>query len=360
MAAAQPKQATTELALRRSRRARRRAMARSVRAMPGRRTRWPASSGPAGQSSSAPGSAWTRWLARASMMEAAKPCSASSTAGPRTSCESQAAVAPVEREPAVDGARHRHAADVLAQGHHRHALGAHACGVRAGTGTADRQQRLGRGVGRGHHGEDVAAEAAQVGADDRHHCSRGHCGVGRRAAAGEHAQARRCGQLVGRRHHAAQPGPGAEGREREGHGQGETTTTERSTSPRCIRAKASSTSSDPDRLADEPVEVEPSVQVEVHEHREVPGREAVAVPARLQRAAPAEELDHGQVDAHVGRRHADLDQRPGQVARHEGLFHHLRVPHRLDADVGTVAIREGLDRRDRVGRAGVDGVRRAE
>ncbi len=60
-------------------------MARSVRAMPGTRTVCPISSGPPGQSSPAPGRAWTRWLASASMMEAAKPSEASSIAGARTS-----------------------------------------------------------------------------------------------------------------------------------------------------------------------------------------------------------------------------------------------------------------------------------
>ena len=153
-------------------------------------------------------------------------------------------------------------------------------------------------------------------------------------------------------------GPGR--RPRPGPAQGETTTTERSTSPRSHPREGVLDLVDPDGLGDEAVEVELSVQVEVHEHGEVPRGEAVAVPARLQRAAAAEELDHGQVDAHVGRGDADLHQGPGQVARHEGLLHHRRVPHRLDADVGPVATREGADRLDRVGRAGVDGVRRAE
>ncbi len=137
---------------------------------------------------------------------------------PEDLVERQAAMAAVEREPAVHGAGHRHAPDVPAQGHHRHPLGAHPRRVGSGTGAPDRQERLGWRAGRGDHGEDVAAQAAQVGADDRHHGTRGHGGIGRRAAAGQHAQARRGGQLVGRRHHAAQPCPGAEGREREGHG----------------------------------------------------------------------------------------------------------------------------------------------
>ena len=58
------------------------------------------------------------------------------------------------------------------------------------------------------------------------------------------------------------------------------TTTERSTSPRCIFAKASSTSSSAIVSADEAVEVEPALQVEVDQHGEVAGRQAVAVPAR--------------------------------------------------------------------------------
>ena len=96
-------------------------MARSVRAMPGSRTVCPMSSGPSGQSSPAPGSAWTRWLASASMIEAGKPSSASSIAGASTSAEGQPAVALVQGQPAVDGAGHLHAADVTAQRHGRHA-----------------------------------------------------------------------------------------------------------------------------------------------------------------------------------------------------------------------------------------------
>ena len=117
---------------------------------------------------------------------------------------------------------------------------------------------------------------------------------------------------------------------------------------------------DADGLADEAVEVEPPVQVEVDEHREVAGGEAVAVPARLQRATPPEELDHGQVDAHVGRRDTDLHQRARQVAGQEGLLHDGGIPDRLDADVGPVAARERLDRLHGVAGAGVDGVRGAE
>ena len=42
---------------------------------------------------------------------------------------------------------------------------------------------------------------------------------------------------------------------------------------------------DADRLADEPVEVESPLEIEVDEHREVTAGKAVAVPARLEGAA---------------------------------------------------------------------------
>ena len=83
-------------------------------------------------------------------------------------------------------------------------------------------------------------------------------------------------------------------------GHGDSTTTERSTSPRSILWKASSTSSSHDRLADELVEVEPALEVEVDQHREVARRQAVAVPRRLQRTAATEHLDERQLE-HVGR-----------------------------------------------------------
>ena len=80
----------------------------------------------------------------------------------------------------------------------------------------------------------------------------------------------------------------------------QSTTTERSTSPRSILWNASSTCVEGDRLGHEAVEVEATLQVEVDQHREVAARQAVAVPRRLERAAPTEELDHRQLDLHVG------------------------------------------------------------
>src|SRR4051812_40813540 len=43
-----------------------------------------------------------------------------------------------------------------------------------------------------------------------------------------------------------------------------------------------------DGLADEAVQVEPALQIEVDQQREVPARQAVAVPGRLEGAAAAE------------------------------------------------------------------------
>ena len=286
-------------------------------------------------------------------------------AGAEDLVERQAAVARVERQPAVDGAGHRHAADVPAQGHHRHRPAARS---RAGSEPAPARPTERSASG----GEPGGATMARTSPPRPHRCGPTtaitapvrHGGVGRRAAAGQQANAGRRGQLVGRRHHAApaaRRGPkGARGSVRV------RTRPAQSDDDRAQHLAALHAGEgvldlvDADGLADEAVEVEPSGQVEVDEHGEVPRGEAVAVPARLQRAAAAEELDHGQVDAHVGRGDADLHQGPGQVAGQEGLLHHRRVPDRLDADVGAVATRERADRLDRVGRAGVDGVRRAE
>ena len=62
------------------------------------------------------------------------------------------------------------------------------------------------------------------------------------------------------------------------------------------------------------------LQVEVDEHREVARGKAVAVPARLQRATAAEDLDERQGDLLVGGRDAHEDNGAGEVAGKEGLL----------------------------------------
>ena len=89
--------------------------------------------------------------------------------------------------------------------------------------------------------------------------------------------------------------------------------------------------------------------------------QAVAVPARLERAAAAEEVDHRDVgERHVGCRHADLHDGAREVARVERLLQHLGPADGFDAQVGAVAVGERADRLDRVFLRRVDGVRRAE
>ena len=84
------------------------------------------------------------------------------------------------------------------------------------------------------------------------------------------------------------------------------TTTERSTSPRCIFAKASSMSPSPIGLGDERVEVEPALPVEVDEHREV-ARSAGSRRTRLDFSEPPRPKTsmQRQVELHVRGRHAD-------------------------------------------------------
>src|SRR3954452_10404793 len=101
-----------------------------------------------------------------------------------------------------------------------------------------------------------------------------------------------------------------------------------------------------DRLGDERVEVEAALQVQVDQHREVPGGQAVAVPGGLHRTAAAEDLDQRQGDLAVRRGGADQDHPAGQVAGVEGLLEHRRVPDRVDADVHPEAVRVALDRLD--------------
>ena len=61
------------------------------------------------------------------------------------------------------------------------------------------------------------------------------------------------------------------------------------------------------------------VQVDQHGGKSRDGQ-AVAVPDGLERPAPAEELDHGQVEPHLGRRDAHLHHGPRQVTGEEGLL----------------------------------------
>ena len=147
------------------------------------------------------------------------------------------------------------------------------------------------------------------------------------------------------------PGPyaPADRQGRPGACPGQKTTTERSTSPRSMRWKASSTSSSGDRLAHEAVEVEPALQVEVDEHREVARRKAVAVPARLERPAPPEELDHRQVDASSSgwARRPARACRPGR-GRRTPARNTSGWPTASMHDVGAVAVGERAHRLDRV------------
>ena len=86
-----------------------------------------------------------------------------------------------------------------------------------------------------------------------------------------------------------------------------------------------------DLLADERVEVEPALEVEVDQHREVSAREAVAVPAGLQRATASEHVDQRDVrHLHVGCGYADQNERAGEVARVERLLPGLRPADRFD------------------------------
>ena len=186
---------------------------------PGSRTVCPMSSGPSGHSSPAPGRAWTRWLASASMMEAAKPSDGQLDRRRQHLVERQPPVALVQGEPAVDRAGHLHAADVAPHRHGRHPLGAHAAPRRSPAPARPMESSASGGEPRRRdHGQHVAPEPAQVRAHDGHRRPGGHGGVGRRAAPGQHGEARRRGQLVGGGHHAAQAGPRSEGGEGERHG----------------------------------------------------------------------------------------------------------------------------------------------
>src|SRR3954454_18297666 len=78
-----------------------------------------------------------------------------------------------------------------------------------------------------------------------------------------------------------------------------------------------------DPLRHELVEWQPSLQVQVDQHREVTRGQAVAVPARLHRTTATEHVDERQVEPHLRRRYADKHHPAGEVARVERLRERL-------------------------------------
>jgi len=115
---------------------------------------------------------------------------------------------------------------------------------------------------------------------------------------------------------------------------------------------------DADRLGDEAVEGQPSLQEQIDQHRKVPRGQAVAVPGGLQRAAAPEHVDQRRLDGHLRIGHADQDHGAGEVAPVEGLPGGLRTSDRIHHDVRAEAAGQLLDRGDAVvvQAAGVDGV----
>ena len=115
---------------------------------------------------------------------------------------------------------------------------------------------------------------------------------------------------------------------------------------------------EPDPLGNEPVQVESALQVQVDEHGKSWTLQAVAVPGRLERTAPAEHLDEAAVRAaSSGDGHADEHDGAGQVARLERLPVGLRPADGVDDDVRAEPAGEVLQPLHHVAGAGVEHVR---
>ena len=77
----------------------------------------------------------------------------------------------------------------------------------------------------------------------------------------------------------------------------------------------------PDKGTHQLVKLQDALLIPIGEHREVPGRQAVAVPADAQRTAQIEERLHGQIQDWAGAGHPDpvrraqAPQRPAAVPR---------------------------------------------
>ena len=77
---------------------------------------------------------------------------------------------------------------------------------------------------------------------------------------------------------------------------------------------------DGDALRDEGVKIQVALLVVRHEHGEIAGGQAVAVPGGLERAAAAEDVQQGQLEFHLGGGDAHQDHAAGEVPGVEGLF----------------------------------------
>jgi len=110
-----------------------------------------------------------------------------------------------------------------------------------------------------------------------------------------------------------------------------------------------------DGLADEAVEVEPPLEVELDEDgKSREGRHPRTSSASAGRPGRRTRSSAGRCASRGSGRRPGRGCRPGRGV--EGLLHHRRVAHRLDADVRPVAPGERTHRLDRVGRRRVDQV----
>src|SRR5215472_10133857 len=100
--------------------------------------------------------------------------------------------------------------------------------------------------------------------------------------------------------------------------------------------------------------------MQVDQHWEIAGWQAVAVPRRFQRPAPAEHVEQRQLQPHFRGRHADQHNGPHQVPSVERLLVGLRAADGFNYHVGPVTPGEVLNLLDRVGRARIHRVGRAE
>ena len=203
------------------------------------------------------------------MIEAGKPSSASSMAGASTSARGRAAVALVQGQPAVDGARHLHAADVAPQ---RHGGVMPSARIRGRIGPEPARPTPSSASGADPGAQTMASMSPpsphRCGPDDRHGGAGGDGGVGARAALGQDGDPGGHGQLVGRCHHAAHT------RARRAKGARGSVTSEDDDGAQHLAALHAAEGAldavDADRLGHEAIQVEAAVEVEVDEHREVP------------------------------------------------------------------------------------------
>ncbi len=111
-----------------------------------------------------------------------------------------------------------------------------------------------------------------------------------------------------------------------------------------------------DPFGHELVQRQPTLLVQIDQHRKIPLRQTIAVPRRLQRPTPGKEIDQRHLHRHLRRRHPDEDDRPSEIAGIERLLPGFRATDGIDDHIRPEPTRQLLDGLDGIDLRGIDRV----